>query len=64
MEEVEELSSIDWERVHVIICYSENNRFRFKVCYSEQEIEQHKIDLLFNDSIDPSSIRIRGPVPK
>lgn len=64
MEEVKELSEVDWERVYAIACYTKDNKFRFKVCYSDQEVEKCKIDLLFDDSVDPYSIRFRGLVQK
>ena len=60
MEEID-LLFLDWKLVHSIMSYIEKNRLKFAVFKSEQEIEQFKIDLLFNDSVDFSSIRVRGP---
>jgi hypothetical protein len=55
------LPTVDWDRIKYIVkCVTREKEVKFVKCYSEDDLEQAKIELLFDDTIDHTTIEVRG----
>ena len=55
------LPTVDWDRIKYIVKFvTKQNEVKFVKCYSEHDLEQAKIELLFDDTIDQTTIEVRG----
>lgn len=48
-----------WENIYAIISYQIEGKQLFKVCFSEKELEEQKVLLLFDSNVH--DLRVRGP---
>jgi len=49
-----------WETVYAIVVYDlPGSQGNYKVCYTEEELEETRVSLLFDDSV--TNFRVRGP---
>lgn len=48
-----------WESIYAILAYQIEGKQTFKVCFSEEELEEQKTLLLFDSNVH--DLRVRGP---